>query len=90
MFKERSGHIVLLCFIVTACTAVLQYFNPTYIFFDGGIVAAVLLTIFLKNDLYTRLFGSLGGSLVIIASFYPHENMPVSQALLQHLFSLGV
>lgn len=88
MFKEKSAHILLFCFIVTACTAVLQYLNPTYSFFDGGLVAAVLLTIFLKNDGYTRLFGLLGGALIIVAAFYPHDNMTLSQAMLQHLFSL--
>ena len=88
MFKEKSTHILLFCFIVTACTAVLQYLNPTYSFFDGGLIAAVLLTIFVKNDMYTRLFGGLGGLLVVAAAFYPHDSMTVSQALLQHLFSL--
>ena len=27
MFKEKSGHILLFCSIVTICTAVLQYLN---------------------------------------------------------------
>jgi PAS domain S-box-containing protein len=88
MFKEKSAHILLFCFIVTACTAVLQYLNPTYSFFDGGLIAAVLLTIFLKNDVYTRLFGIIGSLLIVAAAFYPHDNMTFSQALLQHLFSL--
>lgn len=88
MFKEKSTHISLICFIVMACTAVLQYLNPTYSFFDAGFVAAVLLTIFLKNDFYTRLFGIIGSLLVVAAAFYPHDNMTLSQALLQHLFSL--
>src|ERR1700744_317586 len=88
MFKEKSAHILLFCFIVTACTGVLQYLNPTYSFFDGGLVAAVLLTIFLQNDWYTRLFGFIGSLLVVVAAFYPHETMTLSQALLQHLFSL--
>src|ERR1700761_6978579 len=88
MFKEKSAHILLFCFIVTACTAVLQYMNPTYSFFDGGLIAAILLTIFLSNDGYTRLFGFISVMLIILAAFYPHDNMTLSQALLQHLFSL--
>jgi len=88
MFKEKSAHILLFCFIVTVCTAVLQYLNPTYSFFDGGLIAAVLLTVFIQNDLYTRLFGFLGGVLVVAAAFYPQDSMTLSQALLQHLFSL--
>jgi PAS domain S-box-containing protein len=88
MFKEKSAPLLLFCFIVTACTAVLQYLNPTYSFFDGGLVAAVLLTVFLNNDWYTRIFGLIGSLLVVAAAFYPHDNMTLSQALLQHLFSL--
>lgn len=88
MFKERSAHILLFCFIVAGCTAVLQYLNPTYSFFDGGLVAAVLLTVFVQNDLYTRLFGLIGCLLVIATVFYPHDSMTLAQVLLQHLFSL--
>ena len=88
MFKEKSAHLLLFCFIVAACTAVLQYLNPTYTFYDGGLIAAVLLTVFLKNDSYTYLFGIIAGVLVLVAAFYPHDNMTLSQALLQHLFSL--
>jgi PAS domain S-box-containing protein len=88
MFKEKTAPILLFCFIVTGCTAVLQYLNPSYSFFDGGLVAAVLLTVFLKDDWYTHLFGLLGGLLVVAAAFYPHDNMTLSQALLQHLFAL--
>lgn len=88
MFEAKPSHILIFCFIVTACTAVLQYMNPTYSFFDGGLIAAILLTIFISNDGYTRLFGAIGVALIIIAAFYPHDNMTVSQAFLQHLFSL--
>ncbi len=88
MFKERSSHILLFCSIVTACTAVLQYLYPTYSFFDGGLIAAILLTVFLKNDLYTRLFGIISVLLVLLAALYPHDQMDLSQLLLQHLFSL--
>ena len=90
MFKEKTGHILLFCIILTACTAVLQYLYPTYNFFDGGLVAAVLLTIFLKDPWSTQLFGLLGGVLIIVATFYPHDNMRFSHAMLEHLFSLVV
>ena len=88
MFKEKSAHLSLFCFIVTGCTAVLQYLYPKYNFFDAGLVAAVLLTVFLKNSWYTTLFGIVGSLLVVAAAFYPQDNMTLSQTLLQHLFSL--
>ena len=88
MFKEKSAHLSLFCFIITGCTAVLQYLYPRYSFFDAGLVAAVLLTVFLKTDWYTSLFGIIGSLLVVAAGFYPQDNMTLSQTLLQHLFSL--
>ncbi|HLZ86450.1 MAG TPA: PAS domain-containing sensor histidine kinase [Puia sp.] len=88
MFKEKSGHILLFCSIVTLCTAVLQYLNPQYSIIDGGLIGAVLLTIFLNRDVYTRLFGGISVLLIVLASFYQHDNMDRQQLILQHAFSL--
>ena len=90
MFKEKSLHILLFCSIVTIGSAVLQYLNPGFSFFDGGLIAAILLTIFLKEDKYTRLFGLISGILIVIASFYEPENLSRQQVVMQHLFSLVV
>lgn len=90
MFKEKSGHILLFCAIVTLCTAVLQYLNPAYSFFDSGFVAATLLTVFLQRDRYTKLFGGVSFLLIILSTLYPHDSMTWQQVLLQHLFSLIV
>jgi PAS domain S-box-containing protein len=88
MFKERTAHILLFCSIITVCTAVLQFLNPTYSFFDGGLIAAILLTIFLKNDLYTKLFGIISVLLIVLAALHSHDEAGHRQLLLQHLFSL--
>ncbi|GGA94800.1 sensor histidine kinase [Puia dinghuensis] len=88
MFKEKSGHILLFCAIVTICTAVLQYLNPQYSLIDSGLIGAVLLTIFLKRDMYTWLFGGISFLLIVAASFYQHDNMDRQQIILQHTFSL--
>jgi PAS domain S-box-containing protein len=88
MFKEKSLNVLLFCSFVTLCSAVLQYLNPGLSFFDGGLIAAILLTIFLKEDGYTKLFGAISAALIVIASFYQHEDMNHQQMLMQHLFSL--
>lgn len=90
MFKEKSSHILLFCVIVMVCSGVLQYLNPGYSVFDGGIIAAILLTIFLKNDHYTKLSGVAGILLIVAASFYPHDQLSRQQVIMQHLFSLIV
>jgi PAS domain S-box-containing protein len=88
MFKEKSHHVLLFCSIAAVTSGVLQYLNPAFSFYDGGLLIAILLTVFLKKDRYTRFFGGLGATLVILASFYPHEGIDQRQLLLQHLFSL--
>lgn len=88
MFKEKSGHILLFCSLLTVCTAVLQYLNPQYSLIDGGLVGVILLTLFIKRDLYTRLFGIVSLALILTASFYPHDNMTREQVIMQHAFSL--
>jgi PAS domain S-box-containing protein len=88
MFKEKSGHILLFCSIVTICTAVLQYLNPQYSLIDGGLIGAILLTIFLPKDGYTWLFGGISVVLIVLASFYQHDNIDRQQVVMQHAFSL--
>jgi PAS domain S-box-containing protein len=89
MFKEKSHHVLLFCSIVTVTSAVLQYLYPALSFFDGGLIIAILLTVFLQHDHYTRLFGAISVALVIIASFYHPEIVDQhQQMILQHLYSL--
>ena len=90
MFKEKPLNVLLFCSIVIVCSAVLQYMNPGFSFFDGGLIVAIFLTIFLKDNVYTKLFGAIGIVLIVIAAFYVHEKMNRQQVIMQHLFSLIV
>lgn len=90
MFKEKSHHILLFCSVVTISTAVLQYLYPSFSFFDGGLLTAILLTIFLKSDRYTKLFGWVSAVLIIIASFYQQDGFDRRQLIFQHFFSLVI
>lgn len=88
MFKERPLIVLLFCTIVTLCTAVLQYILPNFSFFDGGLITVILLTVFLKEDKYTIIFGLVSISLVMVSSFYEHEGMNQQQIIMQHMFSV--
>jgi PAS domain S-box-containing protein len=90
MFKEKPHHVLLFCSIVTLTSAVLQYLYPALSFFDGGLIIAILLTILLKKDYYTQLFGAISVMLVIVASFYSEEGFDRRQLILQHAYSLIV
>lgn len=88
MFKEKSFNVLIFCIIVTVSAAVLQYLNPDFAIFDGGLITAILLTIFLKNDIYTLLFGGISAVLIILSSFYEHPHMERQQVIIQHAYSL--
>jgi len=90
MFKEKPVLILLFGLVVITGSAVLQYFNPEADFFDGGFIIAVLLTVLLKKDDYTKLFGALCFILVFLPVVYPHDNYTMLQVFVQHLFSATV
>ncbi len=87
MFKEKSFPILLFCFITIIASAVLQYINPLFRFFDGGLIAAILLSVFLKDDFNTKLLGTISVLLVLVSAFYPHGSMTTDEITMQHLFS---
>jgi PAS domain S-box-containing protein len=88
MFKERTHHILLFCTIVTVCSALLEYLYPSLTLFDGGLVISILLTVFIKQDRATRVFGYASIILVLFASFYAPDDTDRKQLLFQHFFSL--
>ncbi len=90
MLREKSSIIFLVCLIITVCYAILQYRYPTFIFFDGSLIISVLLTVFLKEDFYTKLFLIIGILLIGAAAFYSYESIVSLQATLRHLFSLSI
>jgi PAS domain S-box-containing protein len=87
MFKEKPFNILLFCSVVTICTAVLQFLYSGFIFLHGGLIIAILLTVFLKNDIYTKIFGFVSIALIVISTFYPNDNIDRQQMIMQHVFS---
>ena len=87
MFKEKPYLILLFCLVVIIATGVLQFTNPDSAIFDGGLTIAVMLTVFLKSDLYTKLFGVGCFVILFLPVFYFQSNLGVFQIIMQHLFS---
>jgi PAS domain S-box-containing protein len=88
MFKEKSFNVLIFCIIVTVSAAVLQYLNPNVSIFDGGLIIAILLTIFLNDDHYTLIFGGISALLIVGSIFYEHEGVQRQQVIIQHAYSL--
>lgn len=87
MFTEKPFHLVLFCIVVTLSTAALQYLNPGISIIDSGLIISIVLTVFIKEHLYTQIFGAVGVLFLIISAFYSHENMNRQQIITQHLYS---
>ena len=89
MFKERTFIVILFCSILVIATVVLQYLNPTQGFLDGGLITAILLTVLVKEDIYTTIFGIISFLFIINAILYPYDSViPKQEVIFQHLFPL--
>lgn len=87
MFKERPSTVLQFCILITIATGVLQYLNPELRIFDGGLITAILLTVFLKDERYTKIFGVVSAVLIIASAFYSNRSNFSFLLLLPYLFS---
>ena len=88
MYRERPAIILLFCVLVTVATGVLQYLNPELRIFDRGLIIAILLTIFLKDEKYTRIVGIVSVLLIIASALYANRTGIVFAVLIPYLFSV--
>ncbi|RPE12725.1 sensor histidine kinase [Chitinophaga lutea] len=85
-FGQRTTLIIsILIMLLTACLLV---WRPDYNFFDGGLITAILLTIFIKKDAATRFMGIACTLLVVIIACLPHKNPNLAEVFIEHFFSL--
>jgi PAS domain S-box-containing protein len=87
MFNYHKKYILSFCIIVFAVTVWLEFRYPDYAFFDGGLLTMILLTVFIKQDYYTYIFGTASFLLVFVTFFLAHK-LTATQVMLQHLFSM--
>ncbi len=90
MFKEKTFIVVLFCSILTLSSVVLQYLNPSQGFLDGGLITAIMLTVLVKEDIYTKIFGGISVFFIIGTAFYPNETASKGQIILEHLFPIVI
>ena len=69
MFKEKTFVVILFCSILTLSSVVLQYLNPTQSFLDGGLITAIMLTVLVKEDFYTKILSGISIFFVIGTAF---------------------
>ncbi len=74
MFKSKSTLILACCISGTVCTALLKYYYPSFVYYNTGLLLVILLTVFLKADLYTYIFGALTVVMILISLQLPAHN----------------
>ena len=57
MFKSKSALILAGCIALAVFTTLLKFFFQDFVYYNNALLLVILLTIFLKSDLYTYLFG---------------------------------
>src|SRR5580700_6181043 len=88
MFKIKSFNIILTCCLLILCSSLFQWFNPGLWFPDWGYIAAILLSIFLKFDGYSKIFGAVSLVLILLFYFYHNGGTEVHKVIPLLLFSL--
>lgn len=84
MFKSRPTLILAGCIAGVVCTALLKYYYPSFVYYNTGLLLVLLLTIFLKSDLYTYIFGVFA-VLVILLSLQLAESSPETDRIIKQI-----
>ena len=87
MYNFKKANILGLCLVVFAVTVWLEFQFPDYGFFDGGFITLILLTIFLKEDYFAYLLGTIS-FVFVFATYFLSHNLSPTQVMFQHLFSM--
>jgi len=88
MFHFGQRQTLVISIFIMLVTACLLVWRPDYNFFDGGLITAILLTIFIKNDTPTRIMGIACTILVVVIACLPHKNPNLAEVFIEHFFSL--
>lgn len=88
MFHFGQRQTLIISILIMLLTACLLVWRPDYNFFDGGLITAILLTIFINSDTSTRIMGIACTLIVLVIASLPHRNPNLSEVFIEHFFSL--
>jgi PAS domain S-box-containing protein len=90
MFRYQQNHVVYLAMVVFIATAILQLWKPGTPFFDAGFIIAVVLTVFIRKNIYTWLLAAGGLILVLGTGVFLPGPVPEALAKTQHIYFTAV
>lgn len=88
MFRFGQQQILAIAVFIMLITTYLLVWRPDYNFFDGGLMTAILLTMFIKRDAATHWMGAICTIVVVIIACLPHRNPDYAEVFIEHFFSL--
>lgn len=86
MFKASPPLILTICIIATVSIALGKYIYPQLIYSNSGLLLVILLTILIKKDTSTIIFGAVA-VFIILASLLHKIEGPGHQELIQQLMA---
>jgi PAS domain S-box-containing protein len=89
MKVSRSTYILSLCVVLMIVMTVVKFAYPSMIYSNSGFVFVILLTIFLRNDIYTQVFGLSGIAIIFFTMLYSNR-ITESSVIVPHLLSIAV
>jgi PAS domain S-box-containing protein len=89
MFKSRSTLILAGCMAVAVCTVLLKYYYPSFLYYHTSLLLILLLTIFIKSDFYTYIFGVFA-VLMIFLSLKLDANAPSMEGIIKQVSNIFI
>lgn len=89
MKLHRSFLILALCILMMVGMIILKFIYPGFVFFNSGFVFIILLTILLRDDIYTHVFGLTSVMLMFFLMIYSND-ITEPNVILPHLLSIAV
>ena len=86
---NRSTIILLICVLLMIGMTIVKFAYPGMIYSNSGFVLIILLTILLKDDMYTQVFGLSSIAIIFFSMLYSH-NITDTSVVIPHLLSIGV
>src|SRR6478736_1941195 len=86
---NRSTLILGICVLLMLVMTIVKFAYPELIYSNSGFVFVILLTILLKDDIYTHVFGLSSIAIIFFIMLYSN-NSTESSIVIPHLVSISV
>jgi PAS domain S-box len=89
MLRHRSDIFLPVCIVMMLAITVFKYLYPELIYFNSGFVLVIMFSIFLKKDIYPRLFGIMSVAIILLWLVF-FTSQPDAQLIISQLLAIIV